>query len=451
LRALHSHGEKGARAARALGIAGVLAAVNQFWTDGLKLVYAPLDKISSNTLFDYLNDKIFGPHWIGRTVSFSWDPIFIAAGALTGMRASASMLLGGTLCWAVFVPIMQHAGIIQANDYRGIVQWTLWGGVACMITSGLLSFGMQWKSALRAFSNLKTLFSSEKGSTNNEMDAIEVPASWFIAGQLFSLVGLAWMAKETFNMPYWQSTVAVLLTFVLSLVACRVTGETDTTPIGAMGKVTQLIFGVLSPRNMNVNLMSANITAGAASSSADLLTDLKSGYLLGANPRKQFLAQFAGIFPGTIVTVLCFRIMVPSASVLGSKQFPAPAALTWKAVAEVLSKGVESLYGVKLDCLIVGGLIGILLPVLCKLFPKQEKWIPSPAALGLAWTFQWYTALLFFIGAVIAYGWEKKSPKQSEEFLFPVASGIIAGGSLMAVILIFWENGPQLVKQLLHH
>ena len=36
--------------------------------------------------------------------------------------------------------------------------------------------------------------------------------------------------------------------------------------------------------------------AGAASSSADLLTDLKSGYLLGANPRKQFLAQLAGIF-----------------------------------------------------------------------------------------------------------------------------------------------------------
>ena len=74
-----------------------------------------------------------------------------------------------------------------------------------------------------------------------------------------------------------------------------------------MGKVTQLIFGGLSPGNMNVNLMSANITAGAASSSADLLTDLKSGYLLGANPRKQFLAQFAGIFVGTVVTVLCFQ------------------------------------------------------------------------------------------------------------------------------------------------
>jgi hypothetical protein len=92
----------------------------------------------------------------------------------------------------------------------------------------------------------------------------------------------------------------VALSFTLALVACRVTGETDTTPVGAMGKITQLVFGALSPGNVNVNLMSANVTAAAAGSSADLLTDLKSGYLLGAHPRKQFIAQFAGIFVGTL-------------------------------------------------------------------------------------------------------------------------------------------------------
>ncbi len=100
-----------------------------------------------------------------------------------------------------------------------------------------------------------------------------------------------------------------------------------------MGKVTQLTFGALSPGNVNVNLMSANITAGAATSAADLLTDLKSGYLLGANPRQQFLAQFSGIFVGTVVTVLTFSVLVPNAQVLGTDQFPAPAAQTWSAVA----------------------------------------------------------------------------------------------------------------------
>ena len=51
---------------------------------------------------------------------------------------------------------------------------------------------------------------------------------------------------------------------------------------------------------MNVNLMSGNITAGAATSSADLLTDLKSGYLLGANPRKTVPRAVRGDFRGNL-------------------------------------------------------------------------------------------------------------------------------------------------------
>ena len=88
--------------------------------------------------------------------------------------------------------------------------------------------------------------------------------------------------------------------------------------------------------------------------------------------------------------MLCFQVMVPDASVLGSKQFPAPAAQTWKAVAEAMSKGLGSLGPVKVWSIVIGGLVGIVLPLLAKLFPKHEKWIPSAAGLGLAWTFHWY-------------------------------------------------------------
>jgi len=113
--------------------------------------------------------------------------------------------------------------------------------------------------------------------------------SWFAVGQIVSLVALAWLGHASFRMPVWQSAIAVALSFLLALVACRVTGETDTTPVGAMGKVTQLAFGALSPGNVNVNLMSANIMAGAATSAADLLTDLKSGYRLARTPASSFL------------------------------------------------------------------------------------------------------------------------------------------------------------------
>ncbi len=449
LRALHAHGAKGMRSAQALAIAGVLAGLNQFWLDGLKLISERLDPYSLSTLVGKLNAAVFGKTWIGRTVMFNWDPIFIAAGVLSGLRVCASMMLGGTLCWAVFVPFLQHRGIIAGSGFRDVVQWTLWGGVACMVTSGLLSFALEWRSIVRAFRNVGKMFSRGAGGKRSELEAIETPTSWFIAGQLVSLVALAWLAHATFAMPFWQSALAVLLTFFLALVACRVTGETDTTPIGPLGKVTQLTFGVLNPGNMNVNLMSANITAGAAGSSADLLTDLKSGYLLGAHPRKQFIAQFAGIFVGTVVTVLAFQVMVPNASVLGSNEFPAPAAQTWRAVALALSKGLESLGPVKVWSIAIGGLVGIVLPLLARTFPKQSKWIPSAAGLGLSWTFQWYYSLLFFIGAVIGYAFEKKAPRHAKDFTFPVASGIIAGGSLMGVLIIFWENGPKVFGQIL--
>jgi uncharacterized oligopeptide transporter (OPT) family protein len=252
-------------------------------------------------------------------------------------------------------------------------------------------------------------------------------------------------------MPVWQTAIAVMLSFALALVASRVTGETDTTPVGAMGKITQLTFGLISPGNMNINLMSANVTANSAGCSADLLTDLKSGYLLGANPRKQFLAQFAGIFMGTVVTVLSFRLLVPNPSVLGSDQFPAPAMQTWRAVAIALSHGLAGLEPMKRIFILWGAIVGVVLTVLPMMFPKHKNLIPSAAGVGLAWTFHWYYGFLMFVGGGLGLLLEKKAPKWSEEFTFPVASGWIAGESLMGVVTTIWQNWPGLAKAFFVH
>jgi OPT family oligopeptide transporter len=449
LRALHSRGSQGMRSAKALGIAGGLAVLSKFWTDGLHLISPNLESFQISTWISRLNEVVFGPTWMGRTVMLSWEPMFIAAGAITGIRVCTSMLIGGVLCWMVYAPILQSHGIVEGQGFREIVQWTLWPGTACMVTSGILSFAMQWRSAVRAFRSIGTMFKGRKGSAvQDPMDEIETPASWFFAGQAIGFVGLGYLGHVTFGMPYWQTFLAVVLSFALALVACRVTGETDTTPVGAMGKITQLTFGAVNPGNMNVNLMSANVTAGAAGSSADLLTDLKSGYLLGAHPRKQFIAQFAGVFIGCIVPVICFRILVPDASVLGSDEFPAPAALTWAAVAQALSVGLHALGSIKAWSIMIGGLVGIILPLLSRALPKHQKWIPSPAGLGLAWVFHWYYAVLFFTGSLIGAVIEKRHAKWSSLFLFPIASGMIAGESLMGVVLIIWENGPGMVRSL---
>lgn len=450
LRALHSHGEKGMRAAKALGIAGVLGALDKFWAEGLGLIHAKAAAFSSASLLVAAEKAVFGSAYAalkGRTVMLTWDAIFVAAGAIMGLRVCVTMFVSGTLCWAVFVPLMQHTGYVTGSGFRELVQYTLWGGTACMVTSGILSFLLQWRSMARAFKSLGGMFSRGK-KTLSEMEAIETPMSWFAAGQAVSLVALGWLAHASFAMPWWQSALAVFFSFWLALVACRITGETDTTPTGALGKVTQLTFGAMNPGNVYVNLMAANITSGAATSSADLLTDLKSGYLLGAHPRKQFIAQFAGIFVGTLVTVLSFAVLVPDASALGSEQFPAPAAQTWSAVAKALSQGLSALAPVKVWSIAVGGALGVALVLLPYALPKRlHAWVPSASAFGLAWVFDWYYGLLFLVGALLAEGLKRRSPRAAEEYTFPVASGVIAGGSLMGVVLIFWENGGEILAK----
>jgi uncharacterized oligopeptide transporter (OPT) family protein len=449
LRALHSHGAKGMRAARALGIAGVLAALDKFWAEGLPLVSAKLTAFSSAELIVQAEKWLLGPSYAvlkGRTVMFTWDAIFVAAGAIMGMRVCVTMFISGTLCWAVFVPLLQHHGVITGGGFRDLVQWTLWGGTACMVTGGIMGFLLQWKSITRAFRSLSGMF-SRKAVRLSEVEQLETPMSWFALGQIVSLIALGWLAHTSFAMPFWQSALAVALSFVLALVACRITGETDTTPIGALGKVTQLTFGALNPGNLYVNLMSANITSGAATSSADLLTDLKSGYLLGAHPRKQFIAQFAGIFVGTLVTVLSFSVLVPNASVLGSEQFPAPAAQTWAAVAKALSLGLDAMAPIKVWSIAIGGALGIVLSVLPLVCPRWRAVMPSASAFGLAWVFDWYYGLLFLMGALIAHMLKKKAPQTAEEYTFPVASGVIAGGSLMGVVIVFWANGGDMLAK----
>jgi putative OPT family oligopeptide transporter len=451
LRALHAESSQGLRAAKALGLAGLIAAIDKLWAEGLSTFSASLERFSSGALLAGLQKWLLGSHyeaWSGRTVVLSWDFIFVAAGAITGMRVCATMLVSGTLCWAVVVPVLQTKGVIAGAGFASIVQWTLWFGASCMVTAGLLSFALSWRTALRAFRDLGQMFSLRPTVTREE-NRIEAPMSWFAAGQIVSFVALAWLAHASFGMPVWQSLVAVMLSFLLALVACRVTGETDTTPVGAMGKVTQLAFGAISPGNVNINLMSANITAGAATSAADLLGDLKSGYLLGANPRQQFLAQLSGILVGTVVTVLAFAALVPNAQVLGTDQFPAPAAQTWSAVSIALGQGLSSLELVKLWLILAGGVAGALLTLAPVLLPRYQEYLPSASAFGLAWVFHWYYGLLFFLGALVAVLVERRNRKLAEEFTLPVASGVVAGGSLMGVVLVLWANGGSIFNKLL--
>src|SRR5206468_9403875 len=219
-------------------------------------------------------------------------------------------------------------------------RWALWGGTSIMVFSSLASVALQWRTLARAFTVFKK---SERPAHSAAMDAIEVPTSWLIAGLIPITIGMVIVQYLAFHISLPLGLIAVAFSFIVTLVCCRATGETDTTPIGAMGKLTQLLYAVLPGAKgiASINLMAAGATTAAGGAAADLLTDLKSGYILGANPRKQFLAQFAGVFFGSLAIVPAWYLMVPDKARL--EAFNPPATNMWKAVADLLTQGLHML------------------------------------------------------------------------------------------------------------
>ncbi|MEN6404981.1 MAG: OPT family oligopeptide transporter [Thermoguttaceae bacterium] len=391
------------------------------------------------------------------TIGFEGSTIMVAAGAIMGIRVGVSLLVGAVIYYGVLAPRLIEQGVIPSGGYREIVKWILWPSTAMMVASGLLAFAMRWRTIARAFGELAAIFGRE-GERRDPLADVEAPAWWFVLGVLLSGSACVALGMWRFQISWWMGIVAVALTFLLSIVAARATGETDITPISAMGKITQLAYGVISPSNMTTNLMTASITAGAASHSADLLTDLKSGYLLGSNPRRQTLAQFFGVVAGILFCVPIYTIVVktpaPAAdgsqqaaaeTNLGTAQLPAPSAKVWAAVAEVLNKGLGGLPRGTGWAMLIGGALGAVLTLAEEYLPRRwVRWLPSATGLGIAGVVPASNSISMFLGALIAWLWTKGNAESAEKYVISGSSGLIAGESLTGVAVILWLEGPHL-------
>lgn len=383
----------------------------------------------------------------GQMAGLVFEPsvLLIGGGILAGTRVCLSMFLGSIFLYYVVAPQMlaydlAHAhstGYLPAfrlNPEGGFnpVRWGLWGGASLMVFASLTTLALDWKTVVRAFRSIR---SPGGRDTTDPLAGIEVPNAWFFWGFLPFGAGMVLVLRLAFNVSIPLGIIAVLLSAVVCLVCARVAGETDTVPAGAMGKVTQLLFAILpgSAGNATINLMTAGATTGAGMSAADLLTDLRSGHLLGANPRRQFWAQFVGIFVGVLAIVPCWYLMIPNKETL--ERFHPPAINMWKAVSDLLTKGTQPLPSSAVWLIVVAALIGTTLPLLERIFPKSKPYLPSAMGLGLSWVVVFQNALAFGLGTILLWGWSRFRPANAEKFATPVASGLIAGESLVAAII----------------
>jgi putative OPT family oligopeptide transporter len=437
LREIYSHGGDALVRLRMLGGAALLAAVVKFIEFFAKLGKPALPgwfKSMPGGGLEKAGVAGYGPANLG----FSFDPTLMmyGVGVLVGPRVGISVLLGSILAWGILGPLAFESGWVPPGPAGGLwynagLQWLLWPGVALMVTAALTSFAFSWRTFLSAFLPAKT--GSAPPPTGSEI----MPRRWFIL-MLVAVTAISVILQTLFfNIGIGVAVLGVLLTFLLALVATRVSGETNVTPVTAMGKVTQLAFAVLAPGNPAANLMSANVTGGAASQCADMMHDLKTGHMIGANPKPQFVAQVLGAFAGALVGCAGYLILVrdPLKQLL-TPEWPAPSVAAWKSVAELFMHGAAALPTGAVEGMIIGAAAGVLLAVMEKLLPPASlRWVPSATSVGLAFVIPANSSISLFVGSMVAYGSEKLYPRWSARYLVIIASGIIAGESLSGMVL----------------
>ena len=428
LRALHGAGGDGATLRGLLASGAVASTVTVLREVGARL---RAWRIPEQLALPFSVGGLPAARW---SLSLDASFVMVAGGALMGARTAWSMLLGAVLSYAVLAPAMVARGVITAVDYRSIVQFTLWPGAAVLVASGVVSMALQWRMLLRSLQSLRAALVAGDREAIARTD--EAPRRWFVVGvaTLGPLVVL--LERALFGIPVWAGVLSVPLALVMGVVAARVTGETDITPTKALGPVTQALFGVALPGHVAASVMGANVTGGVGLHAADLLTDLKTGHLLGASPRQQVRAQFLGVVVGAAAVVPAFGLLVPDPSVLGSARFPAPAVMVWAGVSRALATGFAGLAPAVRVAVLAGLAVGSLLAVLeQRASARWRPYIPSAAGLGIAMVMPASSAITMCVGAAGAAVWRRLRPEQARRLLTPLASGAIAGESLVGVAL----------------
>lgn len=423
-------GGKGTSAAKALGISALIAGALTVVRDYLKWIpgqWAPSLQLAGHDLVKW-------------TIAIKTELVLVGAGALMSFRTGWSMLLGATVNYAVIAPALLAHGLVKPIggkpvSYAGIIDWTLWPGAAILVGAGLTAFALDYKSVARAFTGLGAVFDPKRRADPGAgIAAVEAPDWWFPAGLLLLTPAIVALMYLMFDIPVWAALFAVPLAVLMGFVAARVTGETDVTPTKALGPVTQMVYGAITPGNLTGNIMAANVTGGIGLHAADLLTTLKTGWLLGARPRHQVYAQLFGVLAGAAIIVPLFYLVVP-VSQLGTDQWPAPSAIVWANVSKAFVGGIDALPFSAKIAILVGLGFGIGLTILDKAAPRAVRAIlPSPSAIGLAMVVPFSNSLAIFLGAVVAELVRRRYAR-GDAYTVPVASGLIAGESLVAIAI----------------
>ncbi len=388
-------------------------------------------------------------------IAGSFTPELLGVGFIVGPRIAAIMFSGGALAWLVLIPLIN----LLAGDqvvYPGTVPVSemessqIWSAYVRYIGAGAVGFG----GIITLIKSLPTIWESIRlglgqmgrgaGETEVPRTDRDIPFQWVIGGSIAAAIGLWLWPGVPVNL--LSALLIVVFAFFFVTVSSRIVGLVGSTsnPVSGMTiatlLLTALIFVLLGlgdePGARVAVLAVGAVICIAAAIAGDSSQDLKAGFLLGATPWKQQVAELVGVLTSAAVMGFTLILLNESYGIGVEGGLPAPQ-------ATLMSLVIDGVLAADLPWRFV--LVGVGIAA----FVEFVLRIPSLAfAVGLYLPIALTTPIM--VGGALRALVERKARRAGEEvdeqreagILF--SSGLVGGAALLGVVIAvaiyFW--GP---------
>lgn len=385
----------------------------------------------------------------------------LSVGYVVGLNIASLIFLGGVMGWVVGVPL--YTAVYGAGEGSAVeAAWRIWStqiryvGVGAMALSGLWTIFNCRVGIRKGIEKIFVRKSSGSGEIRTER---ELPRRFILPMALataFVVFGLYYYLTQVISISVTATVLMVIASFFFVAVASYIVGlvGSSNSPVSGMticallfASAVLLLFGVKGTLGVVSALGIAGVVCCATCSSGDICQDLKTGYLVGATPRRQQIAQIFGtvipaFFFAPILTVLHTSYGIGAPVREGVKPLVAPQAVLFSKLSEAFFLDSGDL---PWDMFWIGVGVSLLIIVLDQILKaRRHSFRLHVMAVAVGIYLPLMLSVPIFIGGVIHYLVKKQFQRRGPEVVqagihkgILVASGLIAGEALMGLVVAF--------------
>ena len=342
-------------------------------------------------------------------------------------RGGVFFIIGGYVCYWILAPLLAAQGMIPLDVDPNTLRVELFRpvGIGMLIGGAIAGIVLALPLIVSAIKSMQTAAKMKKDLSEDEMP---IKLLYFAIGGaavvLFIIASMS-TAELGIGRGFLMAVLGTLWIWMAGVILSECIGRTNWSPLSGMTLIAITILIFIASGIGDSAAIIASVTVGAAACVAmaqatDLMLDLKTGYLVGATPRKQQIGQFMGTWLGPIL-VMTLIYVLHDAYTMGSEKLPAPQ-------GQALASVIQGILGgdVPVEKYIAGAGMGALL---------SASGIGGLGILvGLGFYLPFNIVLTYSLGTLarVLIDW-KKGHRFSDDVGIPAAAGLIVGEALVGV------------------